>query len=172
MSRLASFCQPWLDWGPAGRRHGQAGHQPDHADFLPAALEIQQSPASPLGRAIMFTIMGCVAAGILWAYVDAVDILAVAQGKIIPSGHSKIIQPLESGVIRAIYVRDAQAVRAGEPLIGLDTTATGADQDRSKNELVSARVEAARLRAVLKGQRSFVPSAEPAAPSSPCSSNC
>ena len=91
------------------------------------------------------------------ASLGSIDIIVVAQGKIIPSGHSKVIQPLESGVIRAIYVRDGQAVRAGEPLIDLDATATGADKDRLRPEYQSTQVEAARLRAVLKGQRAFVP---------------
>ena len=70
-------------------------------EFLPAVLEIQQAPPSPIGRAILWTIMAVFASGVLWATLGWIDIVATAQGKIIPSGYSKVIQPYEAGVITA-----------------------------------------------------------------------
>ena len=70
--------------------------------FLPAALEVIETPPSPIGRAITFTIVALFAIAILWASVGHVDQVAVAQGKIVQSGRSKVIQPLEIGVVRAI----------------------------------------------------------------------
>src|SRR5689334_7019658 len=67
-------------------------------EFLPAVLEIEHAPPSPIGRAILWTIMGVVTAAVAWACLGWVDIVAVAQGKIIPSGYSKLIQPWETGV--------------------------------------------------------------------------
>jgi hemolysin D len=125
------------------------------AEFLPAVLEIQDSPPSPVGRAVAGTIITVFAAAILWASVGHIDIVAVAQGKLIPSGFSKVIQPLESGVIQAIHVRDGQAVRKGQVLIELDPTVTGAEQARLANERLSAQVEAARLHALLAGREAF-----------------
>jgi len=112
------------------------------AQFLPAVLEIQDAPPSPVGRAVGGTIIGVLAVGILWASLGHIDIVAVAPGKIIPSGHSKVIQPLDSGVIRAIHVRDGQVVKKGDLLIELDPTVTGAEQTLLLNELRSAQVKA------------------------------
>ena len=120
-------------------------------EFLPAVLEIQDSPPSPVGRAIGGTIIGVFLAGIVWTCFGHIDIVAVAPGKIIPSGHSKVIQPLESGVIRAIHVKDGQTVRQGEVLIELDPTVNDAEGARLSNEYWSAVVQTARLRALIAG---------------------
>jgi hemolysin D len=124
-------------------------------EFLPAVLEIQDSPPSPIGRTIIWTIMGVVAAALVWSYVGWVDIVAVAPGKIIPSGHSKVIQPLDTGVVAAIRVQDGQVVTKGQVLIELDPTQNRADHDRAANEYRAAKVEATRLRALIAGQNIF-----------------
>lgn len=123
-------------------------------EFLPAAVEVQEAPASPLGRAVARTIMWLFGLALLWALIGKIDIVAIAQGKIVPNDRSKVIQPLESGVVKAIHVRDGQRVRRGEPLIELDTTA-GADRSRLENEHLAAQVEVARLRALLLGKSHF-----------------
>ncbi len=125
------------------------------AEFLPAVLEIQDAPPSPIGRAIAGTIMLVFAAGIFWSSVGTIDIVAVAQGKTIPSGYSKIVQPLDSGVITAIHVRDGVEVKKGDSLIELDPTQSSADRDKASNEYHSAQLDAARLRAVLSGGTRF-----------------
>ncbi len=121
------------------------------AEFLPAVLEIQESPPSPIGRAIIWLIVGLFATAAVWATVGKIDIVAVAQGRIIPSGYSKVIQPLEPGVIAAIHVRDGQEVAAGQVLIELDATYNTAEQEKAANEYRAAKVESARLRALLAG---------------------
>ncbi len=128
-------------------------------EFLPAVLEIEEAPPSPVGRAILWTILAVFVAGILWAYFGWIDIVATAQGKIIPSGHSKVIQPViqqvETGIVRAIHVQDGQAVKKGDVLIELDPTQNRADRDRAVNEYRAAKVEAARLRALIAGTSTF-----------------
>ncbi|HWA45676.1 MAG TPA: hypothetical protein VHA10_20830 [Hypericibacter adhaerens] len=79
------------------------------AEFLPAAVEILESPASPLGRAVALSISLFAAIAILWACVGEIDIVAVAQGKIVPVGRTKTVQapalnPGESGQVKAIDV--------------------------------------------------------------------
>ncbi|MBX3306261.1 MAG: HlyD family type I secretion periplasmic adaptor subunit [Nitrospira sp.] len=125
------------------------------AEFLPAVLEIQQVPPSPIGRALIWTIAAAFTAAVLWASFGRIDIIAIAQGKIIPSGYSKIVQPYETGVIAAIHVQDGQAVKQGDLLIELDATLHRADRDRASNEQQAANVDAARLRALIKGQATF-----------------
>jgi hemolysin D len=125
--------------------------KPDDDDraFLPAALEIVETPASPIGRSIAYTIMALFALALIWTGVGRVDIVASAKGKIIPSGRTKVIQPFETGVVRAIHVRDGQMVKAGEPLIELDPTMNAAESKHYQNDLIAAQLDIARLRAEL-----------------------
>jgi hemolysin D len=125
-------------------------------EFLPAALEIIETPASPAGRAIAGTIILFFVAALAWAGLGSVDIIATAPGKIVPTGRSKVVQPFETGVVRAIHVQDGQAVKAGDVLIELDTTINGAERDRYQKELTVARLDVARLRAAL-GEGAFAP---------------
>src|SRR3954470_1953062 len=99
----------------------------DELAFLPAALEIVETPPSPIGRAIAFTLIAMFSAALAWACIGTVDIVAVAPGKIIPSGRTKTIQPFETGVVQAIQVRDGQSVKSGDVLVELDTTAVNAE---------------------------------------------
>jgi membrane fusion protein, hemolysin D len=117
--------------------------------FLPAALEIAETPPSPVGRAVGGTIIAIFCVALAWATIGKVDIVVTANGKIIPSGRTKLIQPLEAGVVRAILVHDGQQVRAGDSLIELDPTMTTAERDRVKGDLVGAQLDVARLRAAL-----------------------
>ncbi len=124
-------------------------------EFLPAVLEIQHAPPSPIGRAILWTIMLVFTTAVTWSSLSHIDIVAVAPGKIIANGHSKTIQPFETGVIASIHVQDGQTVRQGEVLIELDATQNDAERDRALNEYRAALVEAARLRALIAGHSTF-----------------
>ncbi|MFN3627668.1 MAG: HlyD family type I secretion periplasmic adaptor subunit [Parvibaculum sp.] len=116
-------------------------------EFYPAALEIMERPPSPTGRAVGATIIGFFVVALIWASVGTVDVVAIAPGRIVPTGRTKIIQPLEAGVVNAIYVRDGQHVRAGDVLVKIDSTITAAERDRLQQELVIARLDMARLKA-------------------------
>lgn len=115
-------------------------------DFLPAAVEIQEKPPSPVGRAIVWSIVAFFSLAIVWAMLGEIDIVATAQGKIVPSGRVKVIQPLEIGVVRNIHVQEGERVQAGDLLIELDPTATRADLGRLEMELTGARQDQARYR--------------------------
>ena len=123
----------------------------DELAFLPAALEIVETPPSPIGRAIGASIIALFAAALAWACIGTVDIVAVAPGKIIPSGRIKVIQPFETGVVRAIEVRDGQRVKSGDVLLELDPTINSAELEHLRSDRLAAQLEAARLRAVLDG---------------------
>jgi hemolysin D len=117
--------------------------------FLPAALEIVETPPSPIGRAIAILIATLFCAALAWAYFGKIDIIASAPGKVIPSGRTKVIQPFETGVIRAIRVRDGQRVKAGDVLIELDPTINAAEREHILSDLTAAQLDIARLRAAL-----------------------
>jgi hemolysin D len=117
--------------------------------FLPAALEIVETPPSPIGRAIGATIIVLFTLAVLWATFGHVDIVATATGKIIPNGHSKVIQPFETGVVRAIHVTDGQTVKEGDALIELDPTINASETTHLQSDLQSAELDIARLTAAL-----------------------
>jgi hemolysin D len=121
-------------------------------DFLPAALEITETPPSPAGRATGAAIIGVFCVALVWAGLGSVDIVATAAGKIVPSGRTKLIQPFETGVVRAIHVHNGQSVRAGEVLIELDPTMSEAEEGHLKGDLIAAELDVARLRASLAGR--------------------
>jgi len=102
--------------------------------FLPAALEIQAAPPPKWSRSLLWTLMVLIITAVIWACWAEIDIIATAQGKIVPSGHVKIIQPLEAGVVESIYVKEGQRVAKGDKLITLDGTANDANIKRFKNE--------------------------------------
>ena len=121
----------------------------DELAFLPAALEIVETPPSPIGRAIVATIVALFCVALIWASFGQVDIVASASGTVVPSGRVKLIQPFETGVVRAIDVRDGESVKAGDVLIKLDPTMTTAEQEHIRSDLIAAQLDVARLRAAL-----------------------
>lgn len=118
-------------------------------EFLPAALEIVETPPSPLGRIISKTIIYFFIFAFLWACIGSVDIITTAPGKIVSAGRTKVIQPLESGVVRSIHVQDGQAVKEGDVLIEIDSTINEAERDRLQKEYIEAALSAARLKSAL-----------------------
>lgn len=123
----------------------------DELEFLAAALEIIETPASPAGRAIASTIILFFVIAVTWACIGKADIIATASGRIIPSGRTKLIQPFKASVVRAIHVSDGQVVKAGEVLVELDSTANAADETRLEHDLLLDRLDVARLDALLAG---------------------
>lgn len=115
-------------------------------EFLPAALELLETPPSPVRIASIWLICATFAAALAWAYFGKLDIHAIAQGRIQPSGRSKVIQPLEPGKVVAVLVENGSRVNAGDILLELDPTDSGADRDAQQRDLEAARAEAARRR--------------------------
>ncbi len=110
----------------------------DIRQFQPAALEVEQTPANPMGRAILWAVMALFSIAVVWAWFGHIDIVVSAPGKIIPSERVKQIQALESAPIAQIHVRDGQSVTQGQVLVTLDRTATEADVRRLSQQLTLA----------------------------------
>ena len=121
---------------------------PDGADeraFLPAALEIIETPASPVGRAIGGLIAVAAVTAVLWASFSKIDIITSAPGRIIPVGQTKIVQPFQAGIVQTIDVADGDHVQAGQALVILDPTSAQADARRVAQDLLSLELDRARL---------------------------
>lgn len=134
------------------------------AQFLPAALALQETPVSPAPRVAMALIVAFLLLALLWATFGRIDVVAVGQGKVVPSSRTKTIQPLEAAAVKAIHVRDGQFVRAGDLLIGLDPTAPEADAERLAVEHTAALLQRARGQALLRALDTGVAASLPPLP--------
>lgn len=130
---------------------------PHEAQFLPAALALRDTPMHPAPRIALWLIMAFALITLLWAVLGRIDVVATAVGKIIPNDRTKVIQPMETAVVKAIYVRDGQIVQPGQVLIELDATSAAADSERLRNETLTARLEALRAQAMLSALASGSP---------------
>ncbi|MFZ5968308.1 MAG: HlyD family type I secretion periplasmic adaptor subunit [Bacillota bacterium] len=119
-------------------------------EFLPSALEIIESPASPLGKLTIWMIFLILVTAILWSIIGSVDEVALARGKVIPDGNIKIIQSLEGGVITQIHVTEGQKVKKGQLLIEVDTSINKTELEKLKSSLDTAKLERELLLATLK----------------------
>ena len=82
-----------------------------------------------------------------------VDIVAVAPGRIVVSERTKVIQPLETGVVRQVLVRDGDHVQMGQVLVELDATMAEADRSSVREQYLSALSEELRSQALLEAQQ-------------------
>lgn len=126
----------------------------DEAAFLPAALSLQETPPHPAPRRAIWAIVALFSIAVAWACIGEVDIVAVAHGRIVVSDRTKVIQPLETSVVKAIHVRDGDKVQAGQLLIELDATAPQADTNRLRKEHAAALSESLRSRALIDALQS------------------
>jgi HlyD family secretion protein/hemolysin D len=135
---------------------GRLRQERQFREFLPAALEILETPPSPAGRTLAWVLCLIAATGIVWASLGKVNIVAVASGKIVAQMRTKLVQPFETATVRAILVSPGQRVNAGEALIELDPTAAKAERQRAENDLRAAELDQARLEAFLDGATAAV----------------
>jgi hemolysin D len=118
------------------------------SDFLPAALEVAERPVSPTARALTWVLLIGLLLTILWTVFGRVDVVATAPGSLIPTGNIKLVQSPGTGVVRAIYVRNGDLVRKGQPLLDLDPTIVGADLAAAQKALAAAELDIARNSAI------------------------
>ena len=114
-------------------------------EFLPAALEIVETPPSPIGRALLWIIVSFFIIALTWSVIGRVDEVAVAPGKVIPSGYTKTVQAEDRGIVRKINVTNGTRVSEGDALIELDTVTTEADVSRLRKERDFYALDLARL---------------------------
>lgn len=121
-------------------------------DFAPDILRIQASPPHPLPRAVLGAALFLLAVSLVWAAVAQLDIVAVAQGKLVPQSYVKIVQPAEAGIIQEILVREGEQVKAGQVLMRLDSTLSLADLETIRNEYRQKSLALRRIDAELAGR--------------------
>jgi hemolysin D len=122
-------------------------------EFLPAALEILETPPPPLPVALIVTICAFALAAIAWSFFGRLDVHATAPGKIETAGYAKVIEPLDPGKVAAIHVETGEAVKAGDLLLELDPAEASADASSAQNALNASLAEVARRRYAIDALR-------------------
>lgn len=125
-------------------------------EFLPSILEVTETPPSPVGRAVLWTIVALLVAGGVWVFVGEVDEVAVAGGRVIPVGNVKVVQSQNKGAIKELLVREGDYVQEGQTLLVLDTTKTQADVDQLKKQVAYYAMTVDRLQSEMNDQP-FIP---------------
>jgi HlyD family secretion protein len=140
MSSLSSTAFRWI------------GNRADDArDFAPDIVGVQERPPSPLPRTVLYSLLALLSMILIWACVGRLDMVAIAQGKLVPQSFLKIVQPAESGVVREILVREGEEVSVGQVLVRMDTRLSDADGRALFAELLRKRLQLRRIESELAG---------------------
>lgn len=119
------------------------------AEFLPAALAVQERPLSRTIRLTARTLMLLVLILLLWSVLGKIDIVVNAKGKVIPQSYTKSVSSVEVAFVRKLYVAEGQSVHAGDRLMDLDASSAEAEHDKAAGDVALARLQIARANALL-----------------------
>jgi HlyD family secretion protein len=122
------------------------------ADFTPDLLTIQEQPPSRLPRTVGYVTVGLFGLLLVWATVGKLDIIAGAEGRLVPRNYSRVLQPAEAGIVREVLVRDGEEVKAGQVLMRMDATTASADMGTLKADAALKALGLRRIDAELRGQ--------------------
>lgn len=128
------------------------GTDPAPSEFAPPLLRLQQTPPNPAGRRVLWALLILLTALLIWALVGQLDIVAVAEGKLVPHSYVKIVQPSEAGIVKDILVREGERVAAGQTLMRMDALISEADAKALGAELQRKRLSLRRIDAELSGK--------------------
>lgn len=131
-------------------------HTKDKHQFTPLLVEIEDRPTSPLGRSLLYAILAFMTIGLLWLFLAKIDVVVSARGKVVPDGEIKTLQPVETGVIGSILVKEGQSVKKGEILMEIDPSITQSDLSSKQKNLSLLELEIDRLNALVN-DRPFIP---------------
>ena len=119
--------------------------QSDHHDFKPILAEIEDRPTNPLGTMFLWTIIAMMVTVVLGLIFLKIDVVVTARGKIIPVGDVKVVQPLETGVITKIHVKEGDYVKKGAVLLEIDPSVDTADLEGKERNLKYSRLSMDRI---------------------------
>lgn len=117
-----------------------------------ALMEIQSNDPNRPPRFVLWTVCTLFALLLIWSIIGKLDIVAVAEGKLVPQTYTKIVQPLEAGTVKEILVKEGDTVKAGQVLMRLDATLVNAEGRSVADELALRQLQIERIDAELSGK--------------------
>jgi membrane fusion protein, hemolysin D len=125
---------------------------PEALDFAPGLLAIQESPPARLPRAVMYTVGTLFVILLLWAMFGKLNVIASAEGRLVPENYVKIVQPADAGIVKEILVKEGEQVQAGQVLMRMDAKIAEADAKTINNDLGMRSLQLRRIDAELAGK--------------------
>jgi hemolysin D len=115
-------------------------------------FEVEADEPAVASRRVLQVVCALVIVLLAWACFARLDIVAVAEGRLVPQTYVKIVQPAEAGIIREILVDEGELVERGQVLVRLDPTVNAADSVATRRELATQRLHVRRIEAELAGK--------------------
>lgn len=131
----------------------RVGLSKEALDFAPGLLAIQDSPPGRMPRAVMYVVTLLLVLLILWAAIGHLDIVASAEGKLVPETYLKLVQPADAGIVKEILVHEGERVAAGQVLLRMDAQDAQADAARLGTDLALRSLQLRRIDAELTGTK-------------------
>ncbi len=121
-------------------------------DFAPGLLAIQESPPARMPRAVLYAVTALLGLTLIWASVGRLDIVASADGRLVPKTYLKVVQPADAGIVKEILVHEGELVSAGQVLLRMDAQDAQADTAKLRSDLLMRSLQLRRIDAELTGQ--------------------
>lgn len=124
----------------------------DPREFQPALVRLQGLPPSPLGRRMLWAVLAFLCGLLLWAVFGKLDIVAVAEGRLVPDTYLKIVQPTDAGVVKEILVKEGEQVKEGQILMRMDASLSQSDLKTLAADFHNKRMTLRRIDAQMAGK--------------------
>ena len=124
----------------------------DRHEFKPLLVELEDSPTSPLSRWLFWILTVMMIFIVSWLYFAKVDVVVSARGKIIPSGEIKVVQPIETGILKRILVKEGDLVKKGQVVMEIDPSVTETNLESKSTNAQLLNVEVERLEALISNR--------------------
>jgi len=124
---------------------------PDDGTFVPGWERLETSRMAPRRRRVLHLLLGFGAAALAWTLLGNLDVVVVAEGRLVPRTQLKLVQPADAGVVREVLVAEGANVIEGETLVRLDGTLTSSETRALRAEFVRRDLQRRRIDAELAG---------------------
>ncbi len=107
---------------------------------------------APAAMWAVYLLLAAIGLAIAWAGFAQVDIVAKANGRVVPDGREQVIASLEGGILRELLVREGQEVTEGQALAMLDPTRFESQQAEGTAKKLALQGTLSRLQAEANGK--------------------
>jgi adhesin transport system membrane fusion protein len=113
---------------------------------------LEQDRPPPHWLYVVGIVTAFLACALVWSANAMIDELSRAEGRVIPSSKTQVIQSAEAGVVAEILVRTGEQVKTGQRLIRLDDTTTSSSAGEVEARVNALKAQIARLRTEYEGR--------------------